>query len=349
MSKNTVSKYSLPMDFTKLMSWSLKEFSSLPWRKERTLYGTLVSEIMLQQTTVSTVRGKFEEFLARFPTLKDLAAASEDEVCMAWKGLGYYRRARNLRKAAQSLIGSCNGKFPVTQEELVKLPGIGDYTASALIAIGMDKSELAIDANIERVMARYFGLGQTKGPKLHREIREMFLTGDIFPEEISARGFNEAIMDVGRVYCQAKKANCLNCPLAEGCIALLSGEPLAFPNTDQVLAKTPMHKVVLIRVISKEGNQILGVKRKRDEWLAGQVELPTYILESSDPSFKRYPLWKGPLPLELMRLGSTITKYKFENIIVESSVDLGKKWKLSPEEVNFSSVTLKILRQLKLV
>tara|TARA_R110000868_G_scaffold313440_3_gene574439 strand:- start:4359 stop:5372 length:1014 start_codon:yes stop_codon:yes gene_type:complete len=337
------------MDFTKLITWSLKEYSALPWRKERTLYGTLVSEIMLQQTTVATVRGKFDEFLCRFPTLEHLANASEDEVCMAWKGLGYYRRARNLRKAALSLVETCNSEFPTTREQLIKLPGIGDYTASALIAIGMDQSELAIDANIERVMARYFGLGEAKGIKLHKKIRELFLAGEILPDNISARKFNEAIMDVGRVYCQAKKANCLHCPLAEGCIALLSGEPLAFPNIDTISIKTPMHKVVLVRVISKNGNQISGVKRKSDEWLAGQVELPTFILESSDPDFKRYPRWTGPLPVELMRLGSTITKYKFENIIIESSTKLGKKWKLSTEEVNFSSVTLKILRQLKLV
>tara|TARA_R110000868_G_scaffold164359_11_gene396895 strand:+ start:866 stop:1780 length:915 start_codon:yes stop_codon:yes gene_type:complete len=304
---------------------------------------------MLQQTTVSTVRGKFEQFLERFPTLQDLANASEDEVCMAWKGLGYYRRARSLRKAAIAIVQECNSHFPSKRDELVKLPGIGEYTASALIAIGMDCSELAIDANIERVLARYYGLGEVKGPKLHKEIRTRFLEGDIYPAEVSARSFNEAIMDVGRVYCQANKAECVGCPLSEDCIARICGEPIAFPNIELQAKKSEKYRVVLVRVLATDGNSIYGIKRKSDEWLAGQIELPTYVLESTDPSFDRYPKWEGSLNGELMRIGSTITKYKFENIVISQKYEQTEKWKLSVKEVNFSSVTLKILRQLKLV
>lgn len=338
------------MNYNSLINWSKKEFADLPWRQNRNLYRTLVSEIMLQQTTVATVRNKYPSFLIRFPTLGDLACATEDEVCIEWKGLGYYRRARNLRLAAISIVEQCQGHFPESREELKKLPGIGDYTASALVSIGMDKPEIAIDANIERVLSRFYGLGDYKGPHLHKNLRTIFENGELFPSQISAREFNESLMDVGRVYCQAKRAECTHCPLSENCIARISGEPSAFPREKLSKTKTEKHTITLVRVICHRPNsKIAGIKRKSDEWLSGQVELPTYVLESSDSAFSRYPKWQGSVPLELMRIKSTITKYTFNNIVVEVGNCDGQAWPLDQKEVNFSSVTLKILRALGLV
>lgn len=337
------------MNYNELLAWSKREYQQLPWRKKRSLYGTLVSEIMLQQTTVATVRNKFDSFLKRFPTIESLARASEEEVCIEWKGLGYYRRARLLRQAAIAIVNECDGKFPETREELKKLSGIGDYTASALVAIGMDKPELAIDANIERVIARYYGLGEFKGPKLQKLVRQLFERNEVFPPDISPRDFNESLMDLGRVFCQARRADCQLCPISKDCIANLSGEALAFPREDHAKKKNEKHRATLIRVISIEDNNIQATMRGQNEWLAGQVDLPTFVLDCSDEKFDRYPKWQGKVPKELMRLKSTITKYTFDNIVVTAQLDGYEQWPLDIKAVNFSSVTLKILRSLKLV
>ena len=133
-------------DFTQLVEWSLEEYSNLPWRQNRNLYTTLVSEIMLQQTTVSTVLPKYSEFLEKFPDLKSLARTDEDGLREAWKGLGYYRRAANLLKAAVHLSKI---DFPTEEQELEKINGIGPYTASAIRAIGHDLPALAVDGNLK--------------------------------------------------------------------------------------------------------------------------------------------------------------------------------------------------------
>lgn len=338
------------MDFQPLISWSKREFSHLPWRKNRSLYGTLVSEIMLQQTTVATVMNKFSSFLEKFPNIESLARASEDEVCIEWKGLGYYRRARNLRKAALSISSLGSNQFPKTFIELKQLPGIGDYTASALITIGMDQPEVAVDANIERVLSRLFGLGEFKGPALQKEIRKFYFEESLIHEGISPRDFNEALMDLGRVYCQARVADCLHCPMSENCIARISGEPKAFPRLKNEDKVKESFDVKLIRVVhlDKEGN-LAGILRKEGEWLAGQIDLPTFTLESSDERFNRYPAWKGKIPKEMMRIKSGITKYSFENIVITSDLEGFERYPLDLEAVNFSSVTIKILRKLQMV
>ena len=338
------------MDFQKLITWSKREYSHLPWRKHRSLYGTLVSEIMLQQTTVATVMNKFIPFLKKFPTIESLAGASEDEVCIEWKGLGYYRRARNLRKAAIAISKMGPNKFPHEFNELKKLPGIGDYTASALISIGMDEPEIAVDANIERVLSRLFGLGEFKGIALQKEVRRLYFEDSLIDENISPREFNEALMDLGRVYCQARLADCLNCPMSEKCIARISGEPMAFPRLQNEGKAKESFDVKLIRVIQLDkSGRIAGILRKEGEWLSGQIDLPTFVLESSEKGFDRYPKWDGELPKELMRLKSGITKYSFENIVVSSQLKGFETFELDLEAVNFSSVTIKILRKLHMV
>src|SRR5690606_19105274 len=141
-----------------LLTWSAREFGHLPWRKERTLYRTLVSEIMLQQTTVSTVLQHYERFLKRFPDLTTLAAASEEEMLIAWDGLGYYRRAKNLKRIAEMLVADWDGQFRERADDLLMIKGIGPYTSNALLAIGMVRPALAVDAILERVLARINGL-----------------------------------------------------------------------------------------------------------------------------------------------------------------------------------------------
>jgi len=307
------------MSWDALIHWSQSEFSHLPWRKHRTLYRTLVSEIMLQQTTVSTVLNHFERFCATFPDLPALARASEEELLVAWKGLGYYRRARSLKAIAEALHADHGGEFPHDLEALMQIKGIGPYTANALVGIGMDRPALAVDANLERVLARLLGLPTPKGLKLQKQLAQLFLEKKIFPKKaLSPRALNEALMDLGRTICQARRAACELCPLKRECLAHKSGRPLSFPReTGEKKARAQEHEVTLARFVVRRGDEVLCYQKAAGEWLAGQWELPTLTLESSDASFAQYAALEQKLELADHPVVVTgITKYKIRNVVV---------------------------------
>jgi A/G-specific adenine glycosylase len=343
------------MKLKSLLDWSAKEFSHLPWRQNRSLYRTLVSEIMLQQTTVGTVKNHFERFVTRFPDLHCLASATEEELLVAWKGLGYYRRARNLKKIAQALVDEHQGEFPHSEEVLMKIPGIGPYTANAIIGIGMDKRALAIDANLERVIARLFGISSAKGPKLQKDIKDLFLSKKIFSEKVSARGLNEALMDLGRTFCQARKASCELCPLRGDCITFKSGHPLSYPKSEAGKKSVSVeHELELLRIIVLKKKKLLVYQKSKDEWLSGQFEVPTFILSTTDPKLKQYPKLEVSLPIEFS-FQTGITKYKIKNKVVCLSEDefyqfpfpVSLQWKpIDSPSSNFSTATLKALEKL---
>ena len=213
-----------------LLKWSKESYSHLPWREKRSLYRTLVSEIMLQQTTVGTVLNHFDRFISEYPTINDLANTTEEQICISWKGLGYYRRARNLRKAAIDIRDNFNSKIPTNYDSLISITGIGEYTANAIISIGNDEKAFALDANLERVLSRIFGLKEKKGLRLQKLIKKEVENKNIsFGRIVSFRDLNEALMDLGRVFCQARKVNCDICPMRTICIAYQSKKPLSYP------------------------------------------------------------------------------------------------------------------------
>jgi A/G-specific adenine glycosylase len=340
------------MNLKGLIAWSEKDHSQLPWRQQRTLYRTLVSEIMLQQTTVGTVKNHFERFLVRFPTLESLALASEEELTIAWKGLGYYRRARNLKKIAEAIARDHDGVFPEKREELMLISGIGPYTASALVGIGLDKSALAVDANLERVIARLFNLQEEKGLKLQKKIQELFQEKVIFTQKVSFRKLNEALMDLGRTLCQARKASCGLCPLKCDCKAFESGDPLSLPRITKLKEKAQEHELELLRVYVKKGEKILVYKKESHEWLSGQYEVPTFILKTTDKGLTQYPVasYKGE---HRASFKTGITKYKIENKVVHLQEADFKRfnfpravvWKdLHSNDSNFTTATLKGLK-----
>lgn len=304
--------------FIDLIAWSREQHHHLPWRKERTLYSTLVSEIMLQQTTVSTVLKHYGRFLKQFPSVKSLASASEEEVLIAWKGLGYYRRARNLKKAAEVLWDQFGGEFPKTIDELKAIPGIGEYTANALLAIGMQKKALAIDANIERVMARFLGINESKGIAAQRKVKRLFESQKIFSDDLNYQFLNEAVMDLGREICQARKLACERCPLKSQCQAYKSGEPFSYPKVEEN-KKQSLLSLKLLRVLVTKNEKVLVVKRPRGKWLEGQWELPTFILHSEDKALKQYPYLDKSVDVEkLKKYKTNITKYNIENYILKN-------------------------------
>ena len=248
--------------FEELIHWSKTHYSHLPWRKNRTLYTTLVSEFMLQQTTVSTVIGHYEKFLSTFPSLVHLASSSEETVCREWKGLGYYRRARNLFKAAVDIVKN-HGEIPLNYKQLVKIDGIGEYTANALLSIGADRSLLALDANLERVLSRIYLLSESSGIKLKKNIQSLFnekkIAQDIY--KWGGRAFNEALMDLGRTFCKSRHAHCSRCPLQNNCLAR-NHNPLDYPASKKKTTK--IFELDLLRIIVRKKDKILAYRKKRE-------------------------------------------------------------------------------------
>ena len=346
-------------EFKELINWSKSQYSHLPWRENRTMYRTLVSEIMLQQTTVGTVLNHFEKFIKIYPNISSLARSTEEEICVAWKGLGYYRRARNLRLLAMQIDEIHNGIIPTEVDLLMGLKGIGPYTCNALIAIGADLEALAVDANLERVLSRYYGIPDPKGVKLQKKILKLFSEKKIILKRsgFSFRDLNEAFMDIGRVLCQSNKVACSLCPLNKKCVAHLSKQELDYPLIEQKVSSIKEDLFIkVLRIVVKNKNKILLYQKLESEWLSGQWELPTFVFECNDESFKQYPFIKIKKEYEKLEiLKSGITKYKIFNYIIEMNyqdfLKISKNanrqyfFKKIEDKLNLSSTCIKILKK----
>ena len=225
-----------------LLDWYDAHARELPWRvspADRRVgvvpdpYHVWMSEIMLQQTTVAAVKAYFLKFTSLWPTVNDLAAAPDDRVMGEWAGLGYYARARNLLKCARVVSSELNGRFPDTREELLKLPGVGPYTAAAVASIAFDRSETVVDGNVERVMARMFAI-ETPLPRAKPELTERAasLTLDTRPGD-----YAQAVMDLGATVCTPKKPACGICPWVRTCQGRLAGIHETLPAKEPKKAK----------------------------------------------------------------------------------------------------------------
>src|SRR5512140_1417330 len=195
-----------------LLAFYRRHRRDLPWRRTTDPYAVWVSEIMLQQTQVETVRPRFSAFIRRFPDVETLAGTPEASVCEAWAGLGYYRRARHLHRAARVVVGEHGGKIPTSFADLRRLPGIGDYTAAAIASIAFGERVPAVDGNLVRVLARVFALpGRVGDPALVRAVRAhaQALVDCARPGDV-----NQALMDVGAMVCRPAAPACASCPLS---------------------------------------------------------------------------------------------------------------------------------------
>ena len=208
-----------------LLAWYRKTARDLPWRRTRDPYRVIVSEFMLQQTQVSRVLEFYPRFLKRFPTVYKLAAAKPKAVMEQWEGLGYYARARNLHALAKKVSG-VGGQVPDKPEELIKLPGVGRYTAGAVACFAYEKSVPAVDTNVGRVIERYFiGKRETRNGKRVKRIWE--IAGAIVPPAgKKAWAFNQGIMELGARICIARKPKCPECPVKKGCKTAGAKDPL---------------------------------------------------------------------------------------------------------------------------
>jgi A/G-specific adenine glycosylase len=269
-------KVARPIDAKALLAWYDRHARELPWRvgpAERARgvrpdpYRVWLSEIMLQQTTVATVKAYFERFVALWPAVRDLAAAPLDAVLVEWAGLGYYARARNLHACAQRVAERHGGVFPPTSAELQALPGIGPYTAAAIAAIAFDERVAVIDGNVERVLARYLALDRPPGAAkeaLRAELRRSV------PRR--AGDFAQGLMDLGATICAPKATLCMLCPLQPGCRAAAAGTPLVFPvRAEKPLRPTRYGHAFVIR--DADGDIFLR-KRAETGLLAQMTETP---------------------------------------------------------------------------
>jgi len=213
---------------TQVLDWYDKYGrKTLPWQIEKTPYKVWLSEVMLQQTQVATVIPYFERFMARFPTVTDLANAPLDEVLHLWTGLGYYARARNLHKAAKQVAELHGGVFPQTFEEIAALPGIGRSTAGAILSLSLGKHFAILDGNVKRVLARCYAVAGWPGKK-EVEKRLWELAEQVTPAK-GVEQFNQAMMDLGAMVCTRSKPKCTLCPLQTGCIAYANHSWAEYP------------------------------------------------------------------------------------------------------------------------
>ncbi len=248
-----------------LLNWYNRHRRDLPWRRTQDPYHILVSEVMLQQTQVERVRQYYERFIKEFPTLQKLAQAPLDDVLKAWEGLGYYARARNLHRAAQIIIQDYDGKIPQDREALLKLPGIGRYTAGAILSIAFGQDEPVVDANVRRVLSRLFALRRVRTPKKLEELARTLLPPG------QAGLFNQALMDLGATICVSRDPMCLICPLGKLCTARQRGIQNELPLRSQARAKP--HYDVAVGIIWKD-DKVLITKRPNDGLLGGLWEFP---------------------------------------------------------------------------
>jgi A/G-specific adenine glycosylase len=270
MQGTTARSKAVPAELTqRLVGWFNGHARDLPWRRQRTPYRVWVAEVMLQQTRVETAAPYYERFLERFPTVNALAAAPIEAVLKAWEGLGYYARARNLHAAARRVVAESGGQVPDTFDELVALPGLGDYIAGAIASIAFGRPVVALDGNARRVLARLFALeGDPARAPTRRRLQT--LAEDLLPAQEPGR-FNEALMELGATVCLPRAPRCTSCPLAETCQAHRQGREEAFPQRSP--RRAIPHYDVSAAVVAKDG-RILVTQRLHDDFLGGLWEFP---------------------------------------------------------------------------
>jgi A/G-specific adenine glycosylase len=317
-----------------LLRWYDLHRRDLPWRKTANAYRIWISEVMLQQTRVQTVIPYYAEFLRRFPDVRRLAKGSERELLACWSGLGYYPRARNLREAARLIVKEHGGRFPRDWEAALALPGVGNYTAAAVLSIAYGSALPVVDGNAVRVLSRVFAVGED--PKSATGSKEILR---IAANLLSARrpgDFNQAVMELGATICHPRKPECRRCPIRSNCCAHLRDEVARYP------LRRPKRAAVLRRYVTavardKDGRVLLVRRPSNHKPLGGFWELPMWERGEEAPS--------PGLVLErhLGNVRHTITGTRLEIAAYRASVRgkvRGSKWLPVPQLSRFPVTTV---------
>lgn len=260
-----------------IVAWQKKHGRhDLPWQNTKDPYRVWLSEIMLQQTQVATVRDYFARFMQRFPTVVELAAAHQDEVLGLWSGLGYYSRARNLHRAAQQVMALHDGEFPRSAEALQTLPGIGRSTAAAVASLCFSEPIAILDGNVKRVLTRYLGFdGDMASSSVEKALWAVAQT--MLPQraiQTAMPHYTQGVMDLGATVCTSKKPQCLQCPVVHQCVAYAQGQVERYPVKTKKLKRTS-EQLWLLHLVTPEGHVWLTQRPQQGVW-AGLYCLPVF-------------------------------------------------------------------------
>ena len=307
----------------KILYWYDNNKRSLPWRRKcsskQKEYYTFVSEFMLQQTQVTTVIPYFNNFIKNIPNFKALAKVKETKLLRYWQGLGYYSRAKNLKKSAKLIIDKYNGRLPDNYDELIKLPGVGDYTASAISSIAFNQKIIPLDGNIERLLKRILNLKterEVKKENLHKEKK-------VFGQTSRSNDYVQALMEIGALLCKPKNPNCNKCPITKYC--------LSFKRQDFEIKKKDK-KIVdkfYLATLFKNKNQLLLIKNEKFKFLKNLLIFPMKeitLSESLSKSNKKLSVKMSNMNMNISidllnaknktKEGLWIEKSKLENYII---------------------------------
>ncbi|MBN1909126.1 MAG: A/G-specific adenine glycosylase [Pirellulales bacterium] len=269
----------------RLRRWYARHARDLPWRRSRDPYRVWVSEIMLQQTQVATVQGYFERFIAAFPNVTALAEADEEAVLRLWEGLGYYRRARQMREAARAIVLDHAGRFPTDRDAVRALPGIGRYTAGAILSIALDAREPILEANTIRLFCRLLALPLEPQSKPAQEIL-WAMAESVLPRN-NVGTFNQALMELGSEVCRNRTPRCDECPVAAMCSARAESLVDQIPATKPKAPPEPRHEVALL--IRRRGRVLLLRQPDGGRW-AGLWDFPRFQVHAEHPDNLRREL-----------------------------------------------------------
>ena len=302
-----------------LLTWFAKHKRDLPWRVltahgRRDPYRVWLAEVMLQQTQVVTAMPYFARWLERFPTLRALADAPLDDVLKQWEGLGYYARARNFHKAVQTVVRDYNGELPHTVEELLKLPGIGRYTAGAVASLAFDQDAPVLDGNVKRVLSRLFAIGPDKAwtqridsatlrdnlAEEKNEIEALWQLSTWLLPKGQAGAFNEALMDLGATICTPRAPDCPHCPVQKHCAAYAQGKPEGYPLKKAARATPHKHFGTAV-LVDGQGQMLMG-QRPTNGLLGGLWEFISGELSEAAQRDAGLPLFGTSLAGELAQI-----------------------------------------------
>lgn len=278
----TIPSSSVPELRSRLLGWYDAQKRELPWRGDASAagddpeapYRVWVSEVMLQQTRVEAVRPYFERWTERFPTLASLSSAALDEVLKAWEGLGYYSRARNLHRAARQVTERHGGRVPADPEAFRALPGVGRYTAGAVMSIAFGLPEPVVDGNVRRVVARWMDVGEPRE-------RDLWSVASALVAGERPGDLNQALMELGATVCTPRAPRCDRCPVWEGCLARAAGTQEQRP-TPRRRGPLPHERTAV--AIATRGERLLLARRPVDSRLGGMWEFPSTLMRSGESS-----------------------------------------------------------------
>jgi len=296
-----------------LIQWYLQNKRDMPWRNTVDPYRIWLSEIILQQTRVAQGLPYYERFVAAFPKVQDLAAASQEEVLKLWQGLGYYSRGRNLHATAQYITEELHGKFPSSYKELLSLKGVGDYTASAIASISFNEVTAVVDGNVYRALSRIFGIetpiNSAQGQKEFKKLAQELI------DKKQPATFNQAIMEFGAILCKPKKPHCLDCIFQERCVAFKTNMITKLPVK---INKTKIKKRYLNYLVLRSNDQKTRINQRTGKGIwQGLYEFPVIEMDGDGDRFRESELLKetlkNHLPYSIKRYNETPILHKLSH------------------------------------